>query len=331
MKLATLKVRPPRTATEAKDGQLVVVSPDARTAAPVPGYPTMLSAIEDWSRAEFVLRRIEDELASGGRADAVDLASQTFMAPLPRTWAWLDGSAFLHHVVLVRRARGAEPPEDLYKIPLMYQGISDGLLGPNDDLLLVDAAHGMDFEAEVAVVLDDVPLGTTPEKAASHVKLLVLMNDVSLRNLIPRELAAGFGFFHGKPASSFGPFAITPDESGPAWQDGRLALDMNVALNGRRFGHPNGREMYFSFFDLVAHATKTRSLSAGTILGSGTFSNEDPSVGSSCLAERRMIEILETGKPATPFLEPGDRIEIEVLREDGRSLFGKIDQQVVAC
>lgn len=306
----------------------MVVSPDHRTGAYVPDFPNLLAALQDWSRAEPVLRAIDDRLRAGKADHTVSLASQRFMAPLPRTWAWLDGSAFLHHVVLVRRARGAEPPDDLYSVPLMYQGVSDNLLGPQDDIPLLDESHGMDFEAELGVVTDDVPLGTTAADAARHVKLLVLMNDVSLRELIPRELKAGFGFFHGKPASSFAPFAITPDEAGDAWRDGRLHLEMRSVLNGDLFGYPHAGAMHFSFFDLIAHASRTRALSAGTILGSGTVSNEDERVGSSCIAERRMIEKIKSGHPATRWMRPGDTIEIEML--DGRrSLFGKISQRVV--
>ncbi len=327
MKLATIQPRDARSASERRDGRLVVVGPDDRKGALVPAWPTLLGALDDWAHAEPVLRQVAAELAAGGPAP-VDLALERLLAPLPRTWAWLDGSAFLHHVILVRRARNAEPPEDLWTVPLMYQGVSDTLMGPHDDIPLIDEADGLDFEAEVAVIVDDVPMGVSAAEAAGHVKLLVLMNDVSLRNLIPRELAAGFGFFQGKPASSFAPFAVTPDEAGDAWRDGRLHLEMRSTLNGRLFGHPDAGAMHFSFHDLIAHAARTRALSAGTIVGSGTVSNEDPSVGSSCLAEQRMIEKIETGTAVTPFMKADDTIDIE-MRRDGRSLFGKISQRVV--
>lgn len=327
MILATLAVSSPRTLSEARDGRLVVVSPDHRTGAYVPDFPNLLGALQDWTRAEPVLHAIDDRVRAGRAENTVELAVHRFMAPLPRTWAWLDGSAFLHHVVLVRRARGAQPPDDLWTVPLMYQGASDYLMGPNDDLPLLDVAHGMDFEAEIAVITDDVPMGTPASAAARHVKLLALMNDVSLRELIPRELQAGFGFFQGKPASSFAPFAVTPDEAGDAWRDGRLHLEMRSVLNGELFGHPHAGAMHFSFYDLIAHAARTRSLSAGTILGSGTVSNEDERLGSSCIAERRMIEKIKSGHPATRWMHPGDTIEIEMLH--GRqSLFGKISQRV---
>lgn len=332
MKLATMKVDRPKTVSERRDGRLLVVSPDHARAAVVPPSlcPNLLSAVEDWPAAEPRLREIDAELRAGSRRETVELGRCKLMAPLPRCYAWLDGSAFLQHVLLVRKARGAEPPEDLRTIPLMYQGVSDFLLGPNDDIPLLDAAHGMDFEAEVGVILDEVPMGCSAEAAGSHVRLLTLMNDVSLRNLIPRELKAGFGFFHGKPASSFAPFAVTPDEAGAAWRDGRLHLDMLSAYNGRPYGRPNAGEMFFSFPELIAHAAKTRSLSAGTILGSGTVSNADESAGSSCLAERRMLELIKTGKAETPFMRAGDTIEIE-MKSDSKSLFGKIAQTIVAA
>ena len=291
--------------------------------------PDMLAAMERWDESRPAFAAAAARLAAGEVAGAVDLEAETFMAPLPRTWSWLDGSAFIQHVILVRKARGAEPPEDLRTVPLMYQGVSDNLLGPAADLPLRDPADGMDFEAEVAVVLGPVAMGATPAEAAKAIRLILLMNDVSLRNLIPRELAAGFGFFHGKPASSFAPFAVTPDEAGEAWRDGRLHLPMRSWLNGKPYGHPDAGEMFFSFPELIAHAAATRDLSAGTILGSGTVSNADPAVGSSCLAEQRMLEKIGTGTMVTPFMQDGDRIELDLLLPDGRSLCGRIDQKVV--
>ena len=234
MKLATLKIDRPKTVSERRDGRLLVVHPGHTRAAVVPAseIPNLLSAVEDWPAAEPRLREIDAELRAGSWPEVVDLERCKLMAPLPRSYAWLDGSAFISHVILVRKARGAEPPEDLRTVPLMYQGISDFLLGPQDDIPLIDEAHGMDFEAEVGVILDEVPPGTPAAAAGRRILLLTLMNDVSLRNLIPRELKAGFGFFHGKPSSSFAPFAVTPDEAGEAWRDGRLHLDMLSAYTG---------------------------------------------------------------------------------------------------
>lgn len=328
MKLATLKIPEAKTRGEAEDGALLVVSRDHKTGARVPPslYPSLLSALEDWGRAEPRLKEIEGRLSAGRWEEVVALKPGSLMAPLPRTYAWLDASAFIQHIILVRKARGAEPPEDLFTVPLMYQGISDHLLGPEEDIPLLDEGHGLDFEAEVAIVVDDVPMGTKAPQAARHVKLLVLMNDISLRNLIPRELKAGFGFFHGKPSSSFAPFAVTPDELGEAWREGRLHLEMESRLNGRPFGRPNAGEMHFSFFDLIEHAAKTRRLSAGTIIGSGTVSNKDEGAGCGCIAEKRMLEQIHAGRMETPFLKAGDLVEIEMLK-DGESVFGSIRQK----
>jgi fumarylacetoacetate (FAA) hydrolase len=252
-------------------------------------------------------------------------------APLPRAYEWIDGSAFLNHVILVRKARGAEPPPTLETDPLVYQGGSGDLLGPRDPIQLVDEAWGLDFEAEVCVVLGDVPLGTTAAGAGAHVRLLLLCNDVSLRNLIPAELAKGFGFFQSKPATAFSPFAVTPDELGDAWRGGRLHARVRSTYNGEVIGDcDSGPEMHFSFFDLVAHLARTRRYTAGTILGSGTVSNRDRARGISCFAERRMIETIDEGKPRTPFMKAGDRIRIEALLPDGTSPFGAIDQEVRA-
>lgn len=331
MRLATLKVAQPRTLSDRLDGRLAVVAPDGLRAALVPPAlaPNLLAALQEWDTVEPRLRAVDAALRDGKPDGQVELSSQVLMAPLPRTYAWLDGSAYIHHIVLVRKARGAQPPEDLRTVPLMYQGVSDTLLGPFDDIPLISEAHGMDFEAEVAVILDRVPVGTKAVKAGTHVKLLTLMNDVSLRNLIPRELAAGFGFFHSKPASSLAPFAVTPDELGDSWKDGRLHLELRTTWNGKLFGHPNAGEMFFSFHQLIEHAAMTRELSAGTILGGGTVSNEDEKAGSSCIAERRMIEKIATGHMETPFMKAGDTVEIEMLK-DGRSIFGRIRQKVSA-
>lgn len=331
MRLVTLKIAEPQSREERLDGRLAVVSPDGLRAMEVPPAltPNLLAALQEWETTEPRLREIDSKLRAGALDGTVELSRQTLMAPLPRTYAWLDGSAFIHHIVLVRKARGAEPPEDLRTVPLMYQGVSDNLLGPEDDIPLISEAHGMDFEGEVAVILDRVPPGTKAHRAGEHVKLLTLMNDVSLRNLIPRELAAGFGFFHGKPASSFAPFAVTPDELGDAWRDGRLHLELRTTWNGKLFGHPNAGEMFFSFLQLIEHAAMTRELSAGTILGSGTVSNEDDKSGYSCIAERRMIEKIASGKMETPFMKTGDTVEMEILK-DGRSVFGRLRQKVAA-
>jgi fumarylacetoacetate (FAA) hydrolase len=249
------------------------------------------------------------------------------MAPLPRSWAFLDGSAFIQHVILVRKARGADLPKDLYTLPLMYQGVSDNLLGPTQAIPLRAHSDGMDFESEVAVITDAIPMGAQAADAEGYIRLVMLCNDVSLRELIPRELETGFGFLHGKPPSAFSPFAVTPDELGEAWRDGRLHLPVTTRLNGELFGEPNAGEMFFSFHQLIEYAATTRPLSAGTIIGSGTVSNRDESVGSSCLAEKRMLEKIKTGSITTPFLNDGDRITISVNHQ-GVAIFGTIDQIV---
>ena len=249
---------------------------------------------------------------------------------MPRAYQFADGSAYLNHVALVRRARGAELPTELLDDPLMYQAASDGFLGPTQPIEVADEAFGIDLEAEVAVITDDVPMGIAPAVALTHVKLVMLLNDVSLRRLIPSELAKGFGFFQGKPRSACTPVAITPDALGEAWRDGRLHGALRSSINGKELGHPDaGVEMQFDFGRLIAHAARTRPLAAGTIVGSGTVSNQDRSAGSSCLAEVRTIETLDHGKATTGFLRFGDRVRIEMLAADGRSIFGAIDQEVV--
>ena len=329
MRLVTLRVKDPQTNALKKDGQLAVVSDDGITAALVPApFSTLLAAIEQWSAAQIILQKIDHGIKAK-TIDVVTLADFEIAAPLPRTWGWVDGSAFIQHILLVRKARGAEPPEDLYTIPLMYQGISDTLLGPNDDIPAFDEESGIDFEGELCVAVTDVPMGTKAADAHKYIALVMLMNDVSLRNLIPREVATGFGFFHGKPSSAFGPFAVTVDELGESWHEGRIHLPVSVRHNGAWFGNPNAGEMHFSFFDLIEHAAKTRSLSAGTIIGSGTVSNKDESVGSTCLAEKRMLEKIKTGSITTPFMSRGDTIEIEVIK-NSRSLFGAIKQKVAS-
>jgi fumarylacetoacetate (FAA) hydrolase len=324
MKLATLR-------DGTRDGTLVVVRRDhevfTRAAAVA---PTLTPSRAGGDRLAPRLGELAAAL-EGGSAPAEPVDVRKLAAPLPRAYEWVDGSAFLNHVILVRKARGAEPPETLRSDPLVYQGGSGVMLGPVDDLVLHDPAWGLDFESEVCCILGDTPLGTRADAAAPHVRLLCLANDVTLRNLVPNELAKGFGFFNSKPATAFSPFAITPDELGPAWQGGRVHLRLRSTYNGALIGDPEaGPEMHFSFFELIAHITKTRAFQAGTILGSGTVSNADRARGISCLAERRMIETIEAGAPKTPFMKAGDTIAIEMLDAGGKSLFGRIDQRVVA-
>jgi fumarylacetoacetate (FAA) hydrolase len=290
--------------------------------------PTLQAALDDWETAAPGLRALAAALEAGS-APREPYRPERLLAPLPRAYEWVDGSAFLNHVLLVRRARNAEPSPTLRTIPLVYQGGSGVLLGPTAPIEVLDPAFGCDFEAEVAVILGDTPLGTTAAAAAACVRLVLLANDVSLRNLIPDELARGFGFFQGKPATAFSPVAVTPDELGPQWRDGRLHGRLRTFLNGALVGDPDaGPEMHFSFHELIAHTTRTRAFTAGTILGSGTVSNQDRDRGVSCLAERRMLETLDAGAPSTPFLADGDRVAMEMLGPDGRSLFGRIEQTV---
>jgi fumarylacetoacetate (FAA) hydrolase len=324
MKLATLK-------DGGRDGTLVVVSRDLAVCAPVPHVAkTLQAALDDWARCETELREVYRRLnfRQLDRAGAFDPAKAA--SPLPRAYQWADGSAYLHHAELVRKARGAEVPQSLYSDPLMYQGGSDSFVGPQDDILVADEAWGIDFEGEVAVITDDVPMGIAVEQAGKHIKLVLLVNDVSLRNLIPGELAKGFGFFHGKPATAFSPVAATPDELGDAWDGETVHLPLICHVNGKVFGRPNaGTDMNFAFPALIAHAAKTRELEAGSIVGSGTVSNRNPEVvGSCCIAERRMIETFEQGAPKTPFLRFGDRVRIDMADAQGRSIFGAIDQKV---
>jgi fumarylacetoacetate (FAA) hydrolase len=311
-----------------RDGMLVVVRKDGeRFARASDVAPTLQAALDDWERLERGLRALAARLDSGD-LPGEPLDGTTVAAPLPRAYEWLDGSAFLTHVRLARQARGAEMPPDLATDPLVYQGGSGVLLGPRDPLPLLDPAFGLDYEAEIAVILGDVPLGVSAAAAAPSVRLVCLLNDVTLRNLIPRELAKGFGFVQGKPATAFAPFVVTPDELGGAWRDGRLHLRVHCTLNGAVMGDCDAGEMHFSFPDLIAHVARTRALTAGTILGSGTVSNEDASRGVSCLVERRMRETLAGGGPQTPYLKVGDTIRLEVFDPGGRSVFGALEQTV---
>ncbi|MCI0570333.1 MAG: fumarylacetoacetate hydrolase family protein [Myxococcaceae bacterium] len=323
MKLATLR-------DGSRDGRLIVVRRDGSTYVPADGIaPTLQAALDSWETTEPKLRELAARLERG-EVQGRPVEVQKLAAPLPRAYEWVDGSAYLNHVRLVRKARGAEPPPTLETDPLIYQGGTSGLMGPTDDIRLADVAWGCDFESEVAVVLGDTPQGVRSEDAHRYVRLLMLVNDVSLRNLIPAELAKGFGFFQGKPASAFSPFAITPDELGPAWKEGRVHLKLRTHLNGQLVGDTDaGPEMHFSFFDLIQHIARTRSFTAGSILGSGTVSNEERARGISCLAERRMIETIDNGHPETQFLQYGDTVTIEMPGPDGVSLFGRINQKVV--
>ena len=320
MKLATLK-------HGGRDGTLVVVSHDLARCA-VASSPTLQSALDEWPTARPRLEATAATLeADPGAGEPFDPARAH--APLPRAYAWCDGSAYLSHMARVRRARGADMPPSAALDPLMYQGGSDTFLGPADPILIGDAAWGVDFEAEVAVITDDVPMGVRVEDAAAHIVLVMLVNDVSLRNLIPAELAKGFGFFQSKPSSAFSPVAVTPDALGAAWDGARLTLPMRVDLNGTLYGAPNaGHDLAFDFAALIAYAAKTRRLGAGTIIGSGTVSNEDASLGGSCLQEARVIETVRGGAPVTPFMTYGDRVRIEMLDARGASVFGAIDQVV---
>ncbi len=322
MKLASLK--------HGRDGRLVVVSRDLKHCVEVSDIArTMQAALDDWAQIEPRLREVSDRLNAGqeSRAQAFDPAQCA--APLPRAYQWVDGSAYLNHVELVRKARNAEMPPSFYTDPLMYQGGSDDLLGPRDAITIRDEAWGTDLEAEVAVITDDVAIGTQSADAQKHIKLVMLVNDVSLRGLIPNELAKGFGFVLSKPASAFSPVAVTPDELEGHWREGKLHLPLRTWINGKWFGEPNaGEEMTFSHADLIAHLANTRKLGAGSIVGSGTISNKDRSRGFCCIAEVRMIETIEQGKPVTPFLKHGDSVKIEMLDDKGQSIFGSIEQTV---
>src|SRR5215471_15385711 len=322
MKLASLK--------HGRDGRLVVVSRDlSRFADASVIAPTLQAALDDWAGAEPRLTEIADALEADRIAHG-PFDAKACAAPLPRAYQWADGSAYVNHVALVRQARGVAVPDSFWSDPLMYQGGSDGFIAAIDPIALADEAWGIDFEAEVAVIVGDVPMGATRQEAGRAIKLLMLVNDVSLRNLIPAELAKGFGFFQGKPWTAFSPVAVTPDELGESWNGGSIDLPLLTSLNGARFGRPSAREgMVFDFPQLIAHAAKTRPLGAGTIIGSGTVANKDRSVGSSCIAERRAIETIEHGAPRTPYLNFGDRVRIEMLDASGRSIFGAIDQIVV--
>jgi fumarylacetoacetate (FAA) hydrolase len=321
MKLASLKAG-------GRDGTLVVVNRALDSYIPASGVaPTLQAALDDWQNAAPRLNAISEELNQGRLDDAVKLDTAALASPLPRAYEFVDGSAYLPHVERVRRARGAEVPASFYVDPLMYQATSAGFLGPRDPVPVVSEEHGIDFEAEVIVVTDDVPMAVSAKTAAGHIQLVGLINDVSLRNLIPAELAKGFGFLQSKPRSALSPVLATPDELGDAWFNTVLHLPLVSTLNGEWFGNPEaGSDMQFNFAQLVAHAAKTRPLAAGTIVGSGTIANEDTSRGASCLAEKRMLEIIADGKPSTPFMSFGDAVSIEMFDAGGHSIFGRIEQ-----
>ena len=324
MKLASLK-------TGGRDGSLIVVSRDLEhyvSAADI--TPTLQIALDDWQQTAPRLNTLYAELNQGTCGGIQQLDVEALAAPLPRAFEFVDGSAYLPHVERVRRARGAEVPESFYVDPLMYQATSAGFLGPRDSVPVVSEQYGIDFESEIIVITDDVPMAVTPEKAESHIQLIGLINDVSLRNLIPAELAKGFGFLQSKPRSALSPVLVTPDELGDKWQDSTLSLPLHSTLNGAFFGEPEaGVDMQFNFAQLLAHAAKTRPLTAGTIVGSGTIANEDTGKGASCLAEIRMLEIIADGKPSTSFMKFGDTIRVEMFDAEGGSIFGAIEQKIV--
>ncbi len=325
MKLASLK------SATSRDGELIVVSKDNQKAIKATNVaPSLREAIENWQMAGPKLQAIYQQLNDGKAKETFKVDVNKLHSPLPRSFQWADGSAFIHHVKLVRMARNAPLPETLETVPLMYQGGSDSYLAPTEDIPQIDFAHGTDFEGEVAVVVDDTPMGVTPEQALKNIILFMIVNDVSLRGLIPAELEQGFGFFQSKPSSAFGPFAVTEDELAGAWMEGRIHLPLSVEYNGQFFGKANAGAMHFHFGQLIAHAARTRPLSAGTIIGSGTVSNEDITMGSSCLVEKRMLEKIHEGVFKTPFMKVGETIKIEMLDPEGRNIFGTIEQKVAA-
>lgn len=323
MKLATLN-------DGTRDGRLLVVSRDLQHAVDASGIvATMQAALDSWGNVQSDLDTLYRSLNLGEVAGSFELAVEQLMAPLPRTWQWLDGSCFLSHGELMQKAFNLEPIENIERIPLIYQGAGDDFLGPRAEIPLPSEAHGIDFEGEFAVLLDDVPMGCPAEQALKHIRLVLQLNDVSLRALAPREMKTGFGFLQAKPTTSFAPVAVTPDELGDAWVNGRIHLPLKVEWNGEWFGHPHGGAMHFGFHQLIAHAALTRKLSAGTLIGSGTVSNADRSVGSACISERRAIETIAEGAPRTGFMHFGDRIRMEVRGPNDDVLFGAIDQRVV--
>jgi len=325
MKLASLKAK-----NSQRDGTLIVVDKNLKNAVKVPDIAhTLISALENWSKLAPKLITIYDELCAGKISDSFPVDYNLLSSPLPRSPQWLDGSAYLSHVRRVRKARGAEMPESFLHDPLMYQGASDSFLSPFEDIPLKDFDWGLDYEAEIAIITNDVPMSVQSKDSETHIKLIMLVNDVSLRNLIPSELAKGFGFIHGKPSSSFSPIAITPDELEDKWLGGKCHHPLCSYINDTLMGQPNaGQDMQFGFHELIEHAAKSRRLAAGTIIGSGTVSNSDEQNGVSCLVEKRVIEIIKSGSATTSFLTNGDTVKIEMKDNDGNSIFGPIIQTV---
>lgn len=325
MKLATLK-------TKDRDGRLLVVNKDLTQAVEVPSIsPNLQSALEDWSKKKPLLEKVYHDLNSDALyPDAFNLSWEDLMAPLPRSFQWLDGSAYVHHVELARKSRGAHMPDYFWKEPLMYQGCSDKFLSWCDDIVVPDKKYGADFESELAVVLDDVQSGVRKSEATEHIALIMLMNDISYRHMIPHELSKGFGFVQSKPHCSCSPFVITPDELDGQWRDNKVHLPVRTFLNKKLIGEPNaGVDMQFDFADLIVHAAKTRSLHAGTIIGSGTISNKSTNTGSSCMVEKRMLELMESGEIKSTYLKEGDRVRIELMDLEGKPLLGAIDQKFI--
>ncbi|TAJ84905.1 fumarylacetoacetate hydrolase family protein [Reyranella sp.] len=324
MKLGSLK-------EGGRDGTLIVVNRALTRAVRAANVaPTLQRALDDWAAVEPKLQALAAQLENDKAPGTFAVDTTALAAPLPRAYQWADGSAYVVHVELVRKARGVEMPPSFWTDPLMYQGGSDSFTGPNDAIEMADEAWGIDFEGEIGVIVDDVPMGVSAQAARKHIKLVTILNDVSLRNLIVTELAKGFGFFHGKPATAFAPVAVTPDELGDAWDGGKVNLPLISTLNGKEFGHPNAAtDLTFDFGQLIAHAARTRHLEAGTVVGSGTVANRDAAVGCSCIAERRVRETIDGGKAVTPFMSFGDQIRIEMFDRAGKSIFGAIDQKVV--
>ncbi|MCZ6560610.1 MAG: fumarylacetoacetate hydrolase family protein [Gammaproteobacteria bacterium] len=324
MKLASLK-------KGGRDGTLIVVDRDLKSFVEAGDIAaTLQAALDDWQQKSPLLAEVYQALCTGDLAGSRSLEVSELASPLPRAYQFVDGSAYLAHVERVRRARGAEMPPSFLDDPLMYQAVSDGFLAPREDVVVASEESGIDFESEVIVVTDDVPMGVSEQDALAHIQLIGLINDVSLRNLIPNELGKGFGFVISKPRSALSPVLVTPDELGDAWAEAKVNLPLLTHYNGALFGQPEcGVDMQFSFARLVAHAATTRPLAAGCIVGSGTIANQDESVGASCLAEKRVLEIVANGKASTPFMSFGDTIKIEMLDREGRSIFGSIDQTIV--
>lgn len=323
MKLGTIK-------SSSRDGELVLVSKDNKKMVSASSIaPDLRTAVENWSQVKPQLENLYKDL-NAGKLSSQNVDLENFLSPLPRTFQWIDGSTFIQHIKLVRKSRNAPLPETLTTIPLVYQGAGDSFLSPYEDIPQSSPSHGTDFEGEVAVIVDDVPMGVSSEKALDHIVLFLLVNDVSLRALALEELKRGFGFLQSKPSSSFAPFAVTKEELGNSWREGRIHLPLLVDFNGKSFGKASAGEMHFHFGELISHCAKTRKLTAGTIIGSGTVSNEDPSKGSSCLVEKRTLEKIQTGSAKQAFMKEGDHVEMKMLDEEGRDIFGRISQKVVS-